>query len=177
MSLKQHLESFFCDILELKEKKAKFYEDWAKKCDDSVGRDILEVLKEAEIRDIERLKSAQEELSKTNQWSSACRYIPERVSIADAILQKVRQHHKKAGNIECGSVKLPLDTGRELEEKAIALFKKQLEIAQDEDEKNFIEAFIAEEKEHLRLLADLKFYYEDPQGWLMEKGRGGLDGA
>jgi len=177
MSAKEQIESFFCEVLELKEQKAKFYGEWAQKCDDSVGRDILIAIQDAESRDVERLKTAQEEWSKTNEWSSVCRYVPERTSIADVVLQKVRESHKNASKAGCGSVKFPLDVARELEEKAITLFRKQLENANSEDEKSFIEAFISEEKEHLRLLADLKYYYEDPQGWFMEKGRGGLDGA
>jgi hypothetical protein len=36
---------------------------------------------------------------------------------------------------------------------------------------------IKEEKEHFVLLADLKFYYTDPENWFMEKSRARLDGA
>jgi len=36
---------------------------------------------------------------------------------------------------------------------------------------------VEEEREHRKILENLKYYYTDPEGWLMEKGRAGLDGA
>lgn len=178
MDGKDQIETFFCDILDLKEKKVSLYADWADKCDDSVGRDALILLRDAEKRDIERLQAAREELARTNQWSAACRYIPERVSIADAVLSKARAVRKTSTKDKaCDSATIPFAVGIELEEKAIGIFRKYLDVAQSDDEKRFVESFIEEEKEHFRLLADLKYYYEDPEGWLMEKGRGGLDGA
>jgi hypothetical protein len=36
---------------------------------------------------------------------------------------------------------------------------------------------ITDEREHYRTLADLKFYYTDPEAWFMEKSRVRLDGA
>ncbi|MCX7822397.1 MAG: hypothetical protein N2260_03000 [Syntrophobacterales bacterium] len=176
MDLKDHLETFFCDILDLKEKKINFYEEWAKKCDDSIGRDVMKAMEDAERRGLEHLKTLHAEFSKTGQWSEVCRYLPERVPVADVVISKAIETYKKSKDNLC-STKIPLEVGLELEEKAIAIFQKYLNMVNTEEEKKFFGAFIAEEKEHLRILNDIKYYYEDPQGWFMEKGRGGLDGA
>ncbi|MGC8719908.1 MAG: hypothetical protein ACP5TY_07855 [Thermodesulforhabdaceae bacterium] len=177
MDRKDLIETFFCDILDLKEKKAHLYAEWADKCYDSIGREALVMLRDAEKRDLERLQAAREELAKTNRWSDACRYIPERVPIADAVLSKAVRAYKESKGKHCGSVKIPFEVGMELEDKSIGLFRKFMETAQSDEEKKFIESFIAEEKEHFRTLADLKYFYEDPEGWFMEKGRQVLDGA
>lgn len=177
MGLKDHLETFFCDIIDLKQRKINFYREWANKCDDTVGRDVMKAIEDAEEKDLERLRSAQEEFARTNQASTVCRYIPERVSIADVLINRAVEVYKNSKNSVCSSIRIPFEVGLDLEEKAIALFRKYSELAETPEEKEFFEAFIAEEKEHIRLLNDIKYYYEDPQGWFMEKGRGGLDGA
>lgn len=177
MSFKDHVETFFCDILDLKEKKVNFYREWERKCDDSIGREAMKVIGDAEEKDLERLKTAREEFARTGQWSAVCKYIPERASVFDVIISRVMKSRKDPREDACFSVRIPFDVGLELEERALALFRKYLDMAQTKDERDFLESFISEEMEHLRMLGDLKYYYEDPQGWLMEKGKGGLDGA
>jgi hypothetical protein len=45
------------------------------------------------------------------------------------------------------------------------------------EEREFLNHLIAEERSHYIMLADLKFYYIDPEHWFMEKGKTDLDGA
>ena len=70
-----------------------------------------------------------------------------------------------------------LDIGIEFESAAIEYYENHLMKAEEPLERKFIEHLIEEEREHRRILEDLKYYYTDPEGWLMEKSRSGLDGA
>lgn len=65
----------------------------------------------------------------------------------------------------------------QLEDAGIQFFEKQLQKAGEPEEKEFLSRLIAEEREHYILLADLKFYYVDPEHWFMEKSKARLDGA
>jgi len=80
---------------------------------------------------------------------------------------------------------LPSETGLLLENEAIDFFDKHLAGATDPTEREFLERMVAEEKQHLWLLADLKFYYEDTEklvprkgppdpGWARERGHSSL---
>ena len=64
-----------------------------------------------------------------------------------------------------------------LEEASIQFFGDQLKVVQDPLARQFIERMAGDEREHFMLLADLKFYYSDPQGWVMEKSKARLDGG
>ncbi len=171
-----HLAQLLCDLREIKEKKITLYREASEQCGDTVGRDVFLLLTDAEARSIEAIKAGEEILSRRADRQALCAYIPERVSLGEALLKKVRQALRPSAEI-CSTVRVPVETGIQLEEEAIALLRRSLGEAKEEEEKRFIEAFIEEEKEHLRLLSDVKFYYEDPEAWLMEKGRAGLDGA
>ena len=70
-----------------------------------------------------------------------------------------------------------IDTGLHMEDTSISFFSGHLEQASDEGERKFLGRLIEEEREHYRLLADLRFYYIDPEHWFMEKNKTGLDGA
>ena len=70
-----------------------------------------------------------------------------------------------------------LGVGIDFESASLNYYRDQLALAEDAVEKEFLETMAAEERGHLNLLTDMRAYYLDPEGWLMEKGRAGLDGA
>ena len=85
---------------------------------------------------------------------------------------------KHASKIEAGSSELEaLDMGIEFESAAIKYYEDHLKRAEKPLEPKFVEHLVEEEREHRKILENLKYYYTDPEGWLMEKGRAGLDGA
>ena len=85
---------------------------------------------------------------------------------------------KHASKIEAGSSELEaLDVGIEFESAAIKYYEDHLKRAEKPLECKFVEHLVEEEREHRKILENLKYYYTDPEGWLMEKGRAGLDGA
>jgi rubrerythrin len=65
----------------------------------------------------------------------------------------------------------------QLENASIQFFQSQLDVSTDPVEREFLENMIKEEREHFVLLADLKYYYTDPESWFMEKSGARLDGA
>ena len=70
-----------------------------------------------------------------------------------------------------------IDGGLRMEDASIEFYTKHLEHSIDPLEREFLTRLIEEEREHHKALADLRFYYVDPEHWFMEKSHSGLDGA
>lgn len=92
------------------------------------------------------------------------------------ILHRIAQQHHNMPKA-CLDDVLAIETGLQLENVAIDFFSKCLNVAGDPVEREFLERMITDEREHYILLADLKFYYTDPNAWYMEKSRARLDGG
>ncbi len=175
MSLKGSVENLFCEAIEIKEKKIKLYDDLKDKCDDEVGKEVFDILKDLEAKSLESLKKAYEEMKKGKDWVGLCSYIPEKAVLGEMIISKVVKSAK--GKTSCSKSFEPFDVAISMEDQAIALFKRFFDMAESEEEKRFLGYHLEEEREHRKLLEDLRYYYRDPQGWFMEKGKAVLDGA
>lgn len=170
------LVDLFCKALEVKEKKEKLYKEAMASCSDAVGRETFRILYEAEKEHEKALLEMQEALKAGKDWAEVCRYAPPEENLFARLAQRISVEKDKLPEACTDEIKA-LETGIQLEEASIRLFEEKARETSDPSQKAFLERLSAEEREHRRLLQDLKFYYTDPQGWFMEKSRARLDGA
>lgn len=168
----------FCTALEMKEKKRELYEKAMKSCSDEVGQETFRMLRDEESEHGKQLQEMYEEMKKGTGWADACRYYPES---EDTLLNSFRriaaQRGKEIDKEACQTDIGAIETGMELEDSCIRFFEGKMQLATNATERQFLQRMVAEEKGHYQTLADLKFYYSDPEGWFMEKGKAVLDGA
>jgi rubrerythrin len=169
------IQAMLCTALEMKEKKRSVYEDGLNACPDQVGKETFLLLRDAEIDHARQIQEIYKELKQGKTWADACKFYPEQESLKKAF-HRVAQEQGGTGAV-CADDVHALETGMKLEEASIQFFGDQLKAVQDPLARQFIERMVNDEREHFMLLADLKFYYSDPQGWVMEKSKARLDGG
>ncbi len=171
-----HSMDMFCTALEMKERKKTLYDDAMKACPDQVGIETFRMLKEAEEEHHRRIQEIYEEAKKGKVSPDACKFYDFETEDKQTVLRKIAEEHGKIPKA-CVDDVVAIETGMKLENASIHFFQGALDKSGDPVEREFLENMIKEEKEHFVLLADLKFYYTDPENWFMEKGRARLDGA
>lgn len=168
----------FCTALEMKRKKQDLYDKSMKGCGDEVGKETFRLLRDAEREHGKQLQAVHDEMKKGSDWADACRYYPESHDELISSFRDLAARHAEEVDVEaCRSDIGAIETGMELEDKCVRFFQDKLKTASGELERRFLENMVSEEREHYRTLADLKYYYTDPQGWMMEKSGARLDGA
>jgi rubrerythrin len=166
----------FCTAIEMKEKKRALYEEAMKACPDQVGIETFQMLKDAEMDHLKRIQDLYEELRDGKDWEATCRFHEFHSEDKQALLRKIAEEHGKIPKA-CVDDLVAIETGLQLENASVSFFEDRLKIATNAAEREFLECMVAEEREHYILLADLKYYYADPESWFMEKSRARLDGA
>jgi len=165
-----------CTVVEIKEKMRSFYADAAGKCGDRAGNETFEMLRDTEQRHLDRLNTIYADLSKGSGSLDACRFYDLETPDRSKVIKKLKQKRKKISQA-CLDDVAAIESGMELENKAIEFFVSRLKSSVEPIERELLNQLIAEERSHYIMLADLKFYYLDPGHWLMEKSKSGLDGA
>lgn len=159
---------------DMEDKGQKHYARAAQTCTHPVGREVFAMLRDYETQHIVRIKEVYTALKGGNPWTEglASFVVPTDLSHVFRVL---------AGKHQSGTTsadeKQAIDIGIEFESASIRFYQELHDKATDPLEKKFAAAMVAEERGHLTLLADLKSYYEDPEGWMLAKERAGLDGA
>ncbi len=168
--------TIFCTAIEMKEKKKALYEGAMKTCPDQVGIETFRMLKDAEEDHARSLQAAYEELKKGSVPADACRFVPFDGEDKKSLLRRIAREHGRMPRA-CLDDVAAIETGLSLENASISFLDKQARSAEDKGVRELLERLIGEERQHCIVLADLKFYYTDPEGWFIEKGKAGLDGA
>ncbi|MBU2548594.1 MAG: ferritin family protein [Proteobacteria bacterium] len=161
--------------LEMEERGKAYYEKAALATKNEVGRGVFKMLAEYEVEHMERIKEIYSVLSGGQGWSESLVSFGLATDLG-AVFRKLaeaqREHVRAAtSDVEAMSV------GVRFESASVKFYEDQLSRAGDLLERRFLELMVAEERGHLNLLSDLRFYYMDPEAWFMEKERAGLDGA
>lgn len=170
------LLEIMCTVVDIKEKMRSFYAEAAGKCGDRVGAETFEMLRDTEQKHLESLNTIYADLSKGSGDLDACRFYDFEAPDRSEVMKKLRQKRQKVSEA-CLDDVAAIESGMELENKAIEFFVSRLKEAVEPIERELLNQMIAEERSHYIMLADLKFYYIDPGHWLMEKSRSSLDGA
>jgi hypothetical protein len=166
----------FCAALAIKDKKKNLYTDAMKSCPDQVGIETFRMLKEAEEEQIAKIQHVYEAFKQGKASADACRFYALETHQGKDLLRRVAEEHGRAPKA-CLDDVAAIETGLNLENAAIEYFERQLQGVVSAVEREFLTNLAAEEREHHRLLADLKFYYVDPDNWFLEKEHQRLDGA
>jgi rubrerythrin len=166
----------FCVAMAIKEKKRSLYDEAMKSCPDPVGIETFRMLKAAEEEHLGRINSVYQEAKEGAIAADACQFHEFKTEDKKAFLRRIAEEQGRIPKA-CLDDVAAIETGLALENEAITFFDKQYAGATDSLERDFLERMIAEERQHLIMLADLKFYYVDTENWFLEKGRQRLDGA
>jgi rubrerythrin len=166
----------FCAAIALKERKKSLYDEAMKSCPDAVGVETFRMLKVAEDGHLEQIKAVYEEAKKGKVPADACQFHDFGTVSKKTYLRRISEERGRIRKA-CLDDVAAIETGMQLENEAIEFFGKHYAAATDAEERKFLEGLMIEEREHHKLLADLKFYYEDTENWFLEKGHQVLDGA
>ena len=161
--------------LELEEKGKKYYDQAAKTTKNKFGREIWKILADYELEHIQKIREIYDSLKGGGAWSEELASMTVSKDIG-SVLRKLTEKQKEHIKADTGDVEA-LDVGVDFESASIKFYEDHLAQAEDHLEKKFIKAMVAEERGHLNLLADLRYYYTDPESWFMEESRAGLDGV
>jgi rubrerythrin len=162
--------------LEMEKKGKEFYDKAAGTCKTELGREIFSMLGRDEIIHLERIKTIYNSLEEKEEWTDEWMNVKgAHASIKTIFKDLVSRYkvHSKSGTSDLEA----LEVGIDFESKSVAFYEKEFEGATDAMEKKFAEKMIAEEKSHLSVLRDTKFYLTDPAAYFTEKEKWGLDGA
>ncbi len=173
---KDNLMEILCEAAEIKEQMRSLYAQAADGCSDDIGTGTFKMLEELEKEHLNRLSEIQAEISRGEATLDSCRYYAFDSSEKREMTRRILRERKTLSRA-CLDDIASIETGLQLENRAIDFFMGRLKNAVDPAERDFLNNLISEERSHYIVLADLKFYYVDPEHWLMEKGRTELDGA
>jgi rubrerythrin len=166
----------FCSALEIKGKMKALYESAIKGCSNPVGVETFKMLLNAETRQMRDIQRVYEELMKGKASAGSCRLNVVENANRNAAIRKIVSERRSMPKA-CFDDVAAIDCGLQMEHAGIQFYKKELELAVDPLEREFLSRIIEEESEHYKALADLRFLYVAPANWFMEKSRTGLDGA
>lgn len=166
----------FCTVVQMKEKEMRLYEKAASSCKDSVGVQTFGMLRDSEQEQIVRIAELQASLKSGEASLDACRlYVPKSVE-HKAFMKRIAAGRKKLDKA-CVDDVTAIELALSFENEAIGYLHGEKEQTEDPGVRDFLENLASEERAHYEALADLRFYYVDPEGWFLEKGRAMLDGA
>jgi rubrerythrin len=173
---KTGLKDAMCAAVDIKEKMKQLYAEAAGKCSDELGTETFRMLEKMEAEHLDRLRNIYADLVKGETGFDSCRFYDFDTVDRRAVMKRIARERKLVSKA-CLDDVAAIESGIELENKSIEFFSGRLKSASSSVEREFLNHMIAEERSHYILLADLKFYYIDPEHWFMEKGRTDLDGA
>jgi len=153
--------------LEMEKKGKAFYVKAAAICKNKLGQDIFAMLAKDEVVHIERIKNIYETLDAKDKWTDEWMKIKEAHAPINTIFKDLAVKHKTSTKADTGDLEA-LDVGIDLETKAVNFYDNQLKQATDNMEKQFTEKMISEEKSHLAVLRDTKFFLENPAAYFVE---------
>ncbi len=162
--------------LEMERKGKEFYDNAADACKTQLGREIFSMLAAEEEVHIERIKTIYNSLEERQQWTDEWLNVKKAHASIKNIFKELIARYKVHLKTDVSDIEA-LDVGIDLESKSVSFYEKEFEGASDEMEKKFAEKMVAEEKSHLSVLKDTKFYLMDPAAYFTEKERWSLDGA
>ena len=152
-----------------------FYEKAASDCSNNFGREMCLQLKDYEDVHVKRIKTIYESLEGGAEWPEDWAGMKPSQDLG-AVFMELAASYAKDITSNAGDLEI-LDVGLDLETKSINFYSSHLAEAEKDMEREFLEQMIVEEREHFRILSDLRQYYSDPAAWMMEKEHVSLDGA
>lgn len=162
--------------LDMEEKGRAFYLKAASSCNNTLGAELFEQLAQDEVHHAAAIKQIYRSLEScgkfTDEWKAHAR---EHRDVA-AFFAGLAARNGAATTCEAGDIDA-VEVGIDMELKAITFYLQRLGKTTDSLERKFLEAMVAEERNHHTALTDMRFYLTNPAAYFSEMERGGLDGA
>lgn len=158
------------------EKKEKeFYLENASRTNDPVGRAMFESIAEDEAEHYSRLLELYEKMDERGKWPDEFSTDISSRKVGEMIDRLIGEGapQPRSDDDDVRALKIAL----EFEEKGEKFYRDLAENAESEAERHFFSLLASIEREHRLSLDETLEYFEDPDGWMRRKGRGGLDGA
>lgn len=152
-----------------------FYLNEAARSRNPLAKSMFNALARDEEEHMIRIKGLHEKLVSEGQWPTD---VP--IEVSGTNIRKVLD--EMVGKLESSvshdddDVKA-LKRAIEFEAKGSRFYAELAESCENEREKSFFEFLSRIEREHQLSLSDSLAYLEDPEGWMMQHERAGLDGA
>ncbi|MFO8073910.1 MAG: ferritin family protein [Polyangia bacterium] len=151
-----------------------FYLNEAGRSQNPVAKRLFETLAEDEEEHERRLTGLHEKLTSDGSWPE---HVP--IELADtnvkSVLDGIARKQETVAHDDDDIA--ALNKAIEFEQKGSKLYADLAEECDNPAEKKFFSFLAGIEREHMLSIKDSLFYLEDPQGWLEDKERQGLDGA
>lgn len=159
--------------LEMEKKGQAFYDEAARKCKNNLGREIFVTLSKDENIHLERVKMIYESLGSGQKWTDDWMKIKETAPVT-ALFEELAEKNDTSSEVTASDLDA-FNVGIDLEQKSVALYERLRAGAVDPLEKKFAEKMVAEEKTHLKVLKDTKFYLTDPEAYFLEMEKAEFD--
>ncbi|MGB9712094.1 MAG: ferritin family protein [Dissulfurimicrobium sp.] len=165
-----------CAAMRMEEKELEFFRKAADNCPDGPGKEIFLAILEDETGHKKEIEEINNFLESNGGWPAACRLYEQKQIDAEKTFAKAAKKYGPSVKTATG-VTEALQIGIGLEKAAMDFYAKRLDEADGQAEKAFLQKMLSEERAHHGMLIDMQYYYQDPQGYFMEKEKSGLDGA
>jgi len=169
-------QEMLCQALDLADKAVGFYAKAAADCPEALGREVFERLAADKKKQRARIEEVYQNLLAGKKWEAACRLREDEPVGMRGVFSSLVPG-MPPGAAACMTVVGALSAAIDAELAALRFFRDHAAAAAESVEKAFLAEMIRDQRGFHMLLSDTRFYFEDPQGWLMEKEGAGLDGA
>lgn len=170
------LTDMLCAAIQMEEKEEEFFRKAADECPNVVGKDVFLAILKDETEQKEGIQEINNALQTQGGWPAACSLYERKQLDVKETFSRIAQKYGPSIKAVTG-VTDALQIGIELEKVAMDFYVKHLKDAGSQAERTFLQAMIAKETAHHGLLLDMQYYFQDPEGYFMEKEKSGLDGA
>lgn len=169
-------QEMLCQALDLADKAVGFYAKAVADCPEALGREVFERLVADKKQQRARIEDVYRNLQAGKNWEAACRLREDEPADMHGVFSSLVPG-MPPGAAACMTVVGALSAAIDAELAALRFFREHAAAATQPVEKAFLAEMIRDQRGFHMLLSDTRFYFEDPQGWLMEKESAGLDGA
>ena len=169
-------QEMLCQALDLADKAVGFYAKAVADCPEALGREVFERLVADKKKQRARIGEVYQNLLAGKKWEAACRLRDDEPADMRGVFSTLAPG-MPPGSAACMTVVGALSAAIDAELAALRFFREHAATAADAVEKAFLAEMIRDQRGFHVLLSDTRYYFEDPQGWLLEKEGAGLDGA
>ena len=160
------------EALAIEREGEKFYRQAAEGCEEEVTRQTFLALAEQEQAHATYFQVYYDEVAKQKAWPEAAVVELESQDLpaqAQAIFEQAMPELGQAGPMLCACTHDLYETAMDKERMSIALYGKQAEEAESDEQQAFFEFLVAQEKGHLNLLYNTQKYLDDPANFFFDE--------
>jgi len=176
MSDRERAMQMLATAMQMEEKGHRYYDKQVAECSDDLARQIFEKLRDDEVVHVARIKRIWNYLDRGHPWDDGWDAEGETSGDLQTFFRDLVQAQQEAHVAPKGDLEA-LEMGIDFEQRAVAYYQNQMDQADGPLERRFIQKMIDEERSHYAALVDVKYYLTDPEAWMQEMERSGLDGA